>query len=517
VSAVVVGERWGCAELTTLVGNTVQCWDAPRAWTGRVQAWTVPWLRDTLSEAGPERVCEVPSVEAPRCWQRPRRGGSHGKELALSRSGRLEHLFLGGTFTCLQASFESTVRCVGDDRFGQLGGSRPVPPPHDPAFVRGIWPAESLALGTWHACALAAPDGLADASAVACWGRGDFGQLGAPARDRCEVFGTSVACAKTAQRGLRFDSPLLWLLAGDLYTCVSKPDGISCWGASRDGFFGTRAQCPASLRRAWPTLHGHVPAPRATCSLAPAKVAHVEGFQQSPSAGPRGICYDEGTPLRCVGGIRTPRGKGISRVVVSPGEDASACGVQNERAVCWGEGYSPPGASDVPLTITLEKPPTISETAVVEQEPAARYSASCLVHRGCDMGPAPVPACPTDMEATDWSAFRDSAPAHVGELVHVRGAVAVGPMVWPAGHCGARADGIGCCSFGNGPVVLGSAPALSLDSLFCAGDESLVCCNGPADGETLIASGRLKKRESGEPASRLSDYELSSVTFCKPN
>jgi hypothetical protein len=533
VSHVVLGERWGCAELASQDERIVECWDAPRKWTGHVQAWEVPWLRGKVLEAGPDRVC---LEQTARCWRRPRRGESEGKELSgdewlsvnpaqssgSSRSELVEHVFSGGTFLCLQAAHGDGLWCLGDNRYGQHGGSSSVRPPNaagdGPLFVRGTWPAYRVAAGTWHACAMAARDGSRDSGGpIMCWGRGDYGQLGARAPDRCKVDGASIACAKTAQPGVRYKTPLLSLLAGDLYTCISTPDDISCWGASRDGFFGTRAQCPASLRRAWPTLHGHVPAPRATCSLAPAKVSHIEGFQQMPSAGPRGICYDEDTPLRCVGGIRTPRGKDIHFVVVSPGEDASACGVQNEKAVCWGEGYSPPGAPNVPLTITLDIPPTVAEAAVVEREEAARYSAKCLVHRGCDVGPAPVPACPADIQATDWSALRGTAATHLGELVSVRGAVAVGPIPWALSACGARADGIGCCGWGNGPVVLGSAPALRLAGLSCAGDESLLCCNGPAYGETLIASGRLEKNDGGLPDSRLSDYKLVSPTLCKPN
>jgi hypothetical protein len=436
---------------------------------------------------------------------------------AYSRSDRVGTTFVGGTFSCLQATSTQGLWCLGDDRFGQRGGSSPVPPPNaardDPAYVANTWPAQNVALGTWHACAAAAPRSLAFGGHITCWGRGDGGQLGAPAPDLCEVDGVTVACAKKPQPGVAFRSEPLALYAGDLYTCLSTPGGVSCWGASRDGFFGNAAACPASLTRAWPTLHGSVPAPRARCSPAPVKVANVRGFQQTPSVGPRGICFDEGMPLRCVGGIRTPRGHGITSVVVSPGEDAAACGLRDGSVVCWGEGYSPAGAPAVPRPITLEPLPQVTEAAFVGSEDGSRYSPSCLARRGCDFGPAPVPTCAADLPVTDWQTLRGSAGEHLGKLVHVRGAVAVGSRTGTAKGC-PESDGIGCCNRTSAPIVLGEAPALRLDKLFCAGDDSAACCNGPAFGDTLVASGHLTAKSERDDA-RLSGYSLVGATLCK--
>jgi hypothetical protein len=531
----VLGERWGCARLATAAGSTAQCWDAPQKYGGSVKAWTVPWLRDKALQAGPDRVCDFAKPELTfRCWQRPVRAETEGKELpasqqwlnpnhagwndAFARSDRVGETFVGGTFSCLQATKTHGLWCLGDDRFGQLGGSSAVPPANatldDPAYVKGTWPAERVALGTWHACAMAAPGGLARGGHIACWGRGDAGQLGAPGPDRCEGDGDEVACAKRAQRGVAFGSEPLALYAGDLYTCLSSPRGVYCWGASRDGFFGSAKACPASLRRAWPTLHGSVAAPSASCSSTPAKLAGVQGFQQHASVGPRGICFDESSPLRCIGGIRTPRGGGISRVVVSRGDDASACGLRNGGVVCWGERYSPPGAPDLPLPITLEPLPKVTETAVVGAEDGSGYSASCLVRKGCNFGPAPLPACASDLLVSDWETLRGSASVHIGELVHVRGAVAVGSQITTAKACRAS-DGIGCCNTTSATVVLGDGPALRLDGLFCAGDDSLACCNAPAYGDSLVASGRLAAKVK-QSDSRLSGYSLTGVTLCKP-
>src|SRR5450432_2117563 len=76
---------------------------------------------------------------------------------------------------CFQETKNDGLWCLGDNGYGQLGGSRPVPPfdagPDDPAFVARAWPAQSVALGMWHACALASSNNVAGGGYSSCWGR----------------------------------------------------------------------------------------------------------------------------------------------------------------------------------------------------------------------------------------------------------------------------------------------------------------------------------------------------------
>ncbi|HET7542079.1 MAG TPA: hypothetical protein VFK05_19565 [Polyangiaceae bacterium] len=358
--------------------SNVQCWDLPRARVvGPIKAWRAPWLDGKSGLiAGPDRVCEYDDPKLTlRCWAAPKRGALSGEELPANwqwqnpnhtewgdiytRSDRLGSLALGGSFSCLKAT-KHGVWCLGDNQFGQLGGSLPIPPPDaeddNPAFVQHIWPAEQLAAGTWHACALAAPDGLADGAHVACWGRGDHGQLGAPAPDRCIIDGVPVACAKSAQMGVFLQEAIANVLVGDLFTCVSSPEGMKCWGANRDAFFGVPGSCPAALRKAWPTLHGNVAAPRAACSKKPVRVPNLHEFFQGVSMRPRGFCFEEGERLRCWGGVHPPRMKGVSGVVLNPGQYANACGLHEGTVVCWGEGYSAQASPNLPVAIAFAAP-----------------------------------------------------------------------------------------------------------------------------------------------------------------
>jgi hypothetical protein len=477
-TGVIVGEGWGCAPFGTPAEVTWQCWDAPGPGSGSPRAWTVPWLKNRALQAGPDRVCEFarPALTL-RCWHRPMRGEGEGRELpanwewlnpnhtkwedSYSRSDRVALALVGGTFACLQATNHDSVWCLGDNGFGQLGGSSPIPAPdapaEDPAFVQHLWPAWSLAVGTWHACAMAAPRGLAQGGHIACWGRGDAGQLGARAPDRCVVDGATIPCARSPQHGPDFTDAMAVLRAGDLFTCLSNRDGISCWGASRDGFFGEPGSCPETLRNAWPTLQGSVQAPLATCSLEPVRIPNVTGFQQSFQVAPRGLCFDDhDRGVQCLGGIRTPRG-GVGRAMtMSPGRDASACGLRDGGVVCWGEAYSASSALDVPVPVVFEPFAPIRETAVSGPSDSSGWSAGCLIRQGCAFGPAPLSPCAPSVKSRAWSEVLPEADTLAGQVVSVRGPLGVGMVFSTMMGCSAS-DGRACCNHAGGPVVMGGS------------------------------------------------------------
>jgi hypothetical protein len=56
----------------------------------------------------------------------------------------------------------------------------------------------------------------------------------------------------------------------------------------------------------------------------------------------------------------------------------------------------------------------------------------------------------------------------------------------------------------------GSPPQnLALDGLFCSGDESQVCCNAPAYGQSVVATGELVK--DTHPGS---EWRLAHAVLC---
>jgi hypothetical protein len=527
MGGVLLSEGWGCAH-GAAPGDDWQCWEAGP----HPQAFKVPWLKGGSFTVAPDRLCRLEAPElAFRCWQRPRPGDVSPRELpaswqwlnphkvawddAYKRGDRVGGAAVGGTFACLGTTRDHGVFCLGDDRFGQLGSSS-VPGPdagkNDPAFVKGLWPAQFLTAGTWHACALAAPYGMGQGAHVTCWGRGDAGQLGGPAPDKCTVDGQTVACARRPVTGPAVPGMSV-VKAGDMFTCVTTIRGVECWGASRDAFFGVPGSCPESLRRAWPTLSGPVPAPRAACSATPVRIDAVKGFNPNFSVYPRGICFAEQGARRCIGGFAPEPSVGdVGGIVYSPGSDASACGVRAGAVVCWGERYSPAGAPAQTVTVALAPAAPLGETAVAANGDAKSWSDGCLIRRGCATALRAAPPCAPGTVARPADAIIADGSRLAGKVVTVRGSLGLGGETTTLVGCGPHQ----CCNSTSRAVVLGGgALLLPLAGLGCVGDDSASCCNAPAFGQTVVASGRLEADPDGG-GPETARYRLVDVTLCTP-
>jgi hypothetical protein len=529
-SAIELGEGWGCAIFTSEAGSSRQCWQ-PAAAGHPVRArptWTAPDAPHVAGEAGPDRLCVLVGQEL-RCWhaphpgeQAPRAWPEAGAWLNPRRLTReqtahpayAQQALVGGTFACLRGD---DLWCVGDDGFGQLGAAGAAAGPDGPEPLLDLEPVTEVGLGRWHGCA------RRGAEALYCWGRGDAGQLGAPAPELCGAGGehVRVPCARRPQRASFALAGMASLQAGDLYTCSAGDAGVVCWGASRDGFFGKPAACPPALRRAWPTRRGQVRAPKAACSTAPVAVRAGERAPGLFAVGPRGLCVqarDGGGTVACAGGVPTPRGLAATRLKVSPGDDASACAISRAGEVlCWGDGYSPAGAPARPVPIVFEEPPPNTDGAVVDYGDPNSAGPSCLIQRGCTLKAARPPPCARTAAASApsaWAALGGAADRLAGQVVSVTGALEVGPsIVWGVG-CAANE----CCSKVRAPIVIGGAGSaggpLAIESMLCAGDETRMCCNLVADGEQVLATGRLIAYDANALDLK---WKLADATLCVYN
>lgn len=420
------------------------------------------------------------------------------------------HLLVGRDFTCSLRS--GGLACAGDDRFGQSARGTA-------ANATEGWPAGDAVVGAWHGC-LHTPH----STALSCWGRNDAGQLGHRSTEVCRDGGQPVPCSRSPQRmgvSLLGDDELLSFVAGDLFTCVY--DGrIRCWGGSRDGVFGTRGNCPAALKKAWPTRAGSVAAVRATCAKAPVEIAALSvvapvwrGDSRGFSAGPRGLCALGDWKVRCLGAIPTPAfAPGIARavrhVVVGSGDQPSACAVHEGAVYCWGAGYSADAARARPVRITFPEGVAAGAPVVDSPAPAGGWPEACLIHRAC--GDVPPPVAPCDGRSAtppSWVELEPRAPSLVGTAVSVRGALLVGP--WHLDSC--RPSSACCTVAGVRRIALdawdrdGEDHPLILGNLSCVGDDSRLCCQVPAYGQMIRAIGTLKKAPAG--------YVLGRPTLCQ--
>lgn len=130
----------------------------------------------------------------------------------------------GALFSCLRRA-SGAVDCAGSDASGSLGDGA-ITSPGDVraryAPIAGGLSASALALGWEHGCVLAE-------GALHCWGRGDFGQIGAAAATEAPVM---VLPADATD-------PLVAVAAGGYHTCVLHDSGaIDCLGRNDVGQLG---------------------------------------------------------------------------------------------------------------------------------------------------------------------------------------------------------------------------------------------------------------------------------------
>lgn len=119
---------------------------------------------------------------------------------------------------------QGSVKCWGDDSYGQLGQGTFSKPSFNPVAVKGLNNnIKALATGYTHACVLTRQGG------VKCWGGNDYGQLGN---------GQWSAASKPVDvEGLT--KGVVSISAGMSHTCaVTNQSAVKCWGNNEFGQLG---------------------------------------------------------------------------------------------------------------------------------------------------------------------------------------------------------------------------------------------------------------------------------------
>jgi alpha-tubulin suppressor-like RCC1 family protein len=179
--------------------------------------------------AGDEFNCALLVDRTAKCWalgEKGQRGdGSFDMFTGVPGpvSGLTNAVSLGGGYNHACALIgDGTMRCWGDNAFGQLGNPSVATGSSVPVAVSGINSATAFITGAFHTCAL-----LADQT-LRCWGQNEQGQLGDGTRTNSSTPVTVSGITGVAAVG-----------GGGVHTCAALTNGtVQCWGENEFGQLG---------------------------------------------------------------------------------------------------------------------------------------------------------------------------------------------------------------------------------------------------------------------------------------
>ena len=275
-------------------------------------------------------------------------------------------LFSAGMyFTCLGAN-DGTVKCWGDNTYGQIGNGvegGAAAYVATPTQVSGLSNVREISVGAYHACAL-----LSDTS-VKCWGYNTYGQLG-----NGSTTNAPIPVAVQNVDGSATLTGVATISAGYDTTCAAMAaDGaVYCWGVQADGKLGNGQSGWAARTRPVAVevssgvgltgiveLEGALPA---TCGISSSATLYCWGMA-TWAAG-------DGSNSRALRAKSVPGLTGVRAVSVG-GEHV--CALATGGAFCWG------GSTDYPYgEATVATSPTLVRSSGVTQI-VAGLSATCIL------------------------------------------------------------------------------------------------------------------------------------------
>ena len=265
----------------------------------------------------------------------------------------------GGYHTCALLQ-NGTVRCWGQNDYGQLGDGTLTPTfvaNRTPVEVSGITTAVAISAGGFHTCAL-----LADGT-IRCWGQDNYGQLGDGTTTNAVTPFTTPASPRPTPVPMTVTgiTTAVAVEAGAFHTCALLRDGtMQCWGwndyfqlgASTSNF--NYSSVPVTVSGIRPAALA--PGAEHTCVLLPAGTVRCwgdNGYGQLGNGSARGIYAP--SQAAAVTGVTTA-------VAVTSGAEHTCVLLRDGRVQCWGRGLfgrlgdgrdrnSPEGNAFTPVTV----------------------------------------------------------------------------------------------------------------------------------------------------------------------
>jgi alpha-tubulin suppressor-like RCC1 family protein len=347
--AVAAGVSHTCALLT---GGSVRCWGSNS--DGQIGAGTIgvdnltPVVVSGVTAAvaivaGTNHTCALLAGGTVACW-----GGNDSGQLGIGTSGadrltpatvitspstpltNVVAITAGSLYTCaLQAV--GSVRCWGNNVFGQLG-TGDMAPSSVPVGVVGLSNAVAItAGGFFHTCALLA------SGTARCWGANSNGQLG----DGTTTNRLTPVTVRDATGSIL--TIAVAITNKGPHTCALLANGTArCWGANNSGQFGNGTTTSSSTAVAVGTFFNSLTNAVAitggsghTCALLADGSAKCWGLNTSGQLGISNTAPSNTAPTAVLGG-----GGSISARDIAAGRNHTCAVRANGTVACWGSNAS---------------------------------------------------------------------------------------------------------------------------------------------------------------------------------
>lgn len=256
--------------------------------------------------AGTAHTCALLSDQTVKCWGDNSYGqlgnGTYTsalKPVLVQGLNGVTAISAGAYFTCALLT-GGTVKCWGQGTSGQLGNATNNTS-NIPVAVTSITSITAIAAGASHACAMSA-------STVYCWGLGANGQIG----------NSASASVNSPTATSTIGGTPLAIGAGDNHTCVVLAAGtIKCWGLGTSGQIGNGANSSVT---------------------APTAVSSISSGATAVSGGAGHTCAVVSSAVKCWGaGTSGQLGDGASTNTNTP---VSASGISTATAVSVGTNHT---------------------------------------------------------------------------------------------------------------------------------------------------------------------------------
>jgi uncharacterized repeat protein (TIGR01451 family) len=238
ISNAIVVSAGGYHTCATLADGTLRCWGSSA--TGQLgngttanssTPVTVSGIDTAVTvSAGYGHTCATLADGTLQCWGDNGSGqlgngtttNNSSTPVTVSGLSAAVSVSAGSGHTCAALS-DGTLRCWGDNSYGQLGDGTTTSSSSTPVTVSGLSNAVAVSAGGFHTCAV-----LADGT-VRCWGSNGYGELG----NGTTGFGSSTPVTVSGLNNA------VAVSVGINHTCAVLTDGtLRCWGYNNLGFLG---------------------------------------------------------------------------------------------------------------------------------------------------------------------------------------------------------------------------------------------------------------------------------------